>query len=38
MLAVIVVYGMLNFILQPVIQPRFVGDAVGLSRSGCPPP
>jgi predicted PurR-regulated permease PerM len=31
MLAVIAVYGVLNFVLQSVVQPRFVGDAVGLS-------
>lgn len=28
---VIVVYGVLNFVLQSLVQPRFVGDAVGLS-------
>jgi len=31
MIAVIAVYGVLNFVLQSVVQPRFVGDAVGLS-------
>jgi AI-2 transport protein TqsA len=31
MLAVVAVYGLLNFVLQSVVQPRFVGDAVGLS-------
>jgi predicted PurR-regulated permease PerM len=31
MVAVIVVYGVLNFVLQSLIQPRFIGDAVGLS-------
>lgn len=31
MLAVIGVYGVLNFVLQSIIQPRFVGDSVGLS-------
>ena len=31
MFAVIAVYCVLNFIIQSVIQPRFVGDAVGLS-------
>ena len=31
MLAVIVVYSVLNLIIQSVIQPRVVGDAVGLS-------
>jgi predicted PurR-regulated permease PerM len=30
-LAVIVVYSIINLIIQSVIQPRFVGDAVGLS-------
>lgn len=29
--AVIVVYGALNFVIQSVIQPRFVGQAVGIS-------
>lgn len=28
---VIAIYGVLNFVLQSLIQPRFVGDAVGLS-------
>ncbi len=31
MVAVIVVYSVINFIIQSVIQPRVVGDAVGLS-------
>lgn len=31
MLAVIVVYSVLNVVIQSFIQPRFVGDAVGLS-------
>ena len=31
MIAVIVVYCVLNFIIQSVIQPKFVGDAVGLT-------
>lgn len=31
MLIVIVVYSVLNFVVQSIIQPRFVGDAVGLS-------
>jgi AI-2 transport protein TqsA len=31
MIAVIVVYTVINFVIQSVIQPRFVGDAVGLS-------
>jgi AI-2 transport protein TqsA len=31
MLTVIVVYSVLNIVVQSVIQPRFIGDAVGLS-------
>ncbi|GJF03096.1 AI-2E family transporter [Pseudonocardia sp. D17] len=31
MVAVIAVYGVLNFVIQSLLQPRFVGDAVGLS-------
>jgi AI-2 transport protein TqsA len=31
MLAVIVVYGVLNFVLQSIVQPKVIGDAVGLS-------
>ena len=31
MLAVIAVYAVLNFIIQSVLQPKFVGDAVGLT-------
>jgi len=31
MIAVIVVYVVINFVIQTVIQPRIVGDAVGLS-------
>jgi predicted PurR-regulated permease PerM len=31
MIAVIAVYSVINFILQSIIQPKFVGDAVGLS-------
>jgi AI-2 transport protein TqsA len=31
MLGVVALYGLLNFVLQSVVQPRFVGDAVGLS-------
>ncbi|WP_253853935.1 AI-2E family transporter [Prauserella alba] len=31
MVGVIAVYGVLNFVVQSVIQPRFVGNAVGLS-------
>ncbi|MFB9739753.1 AI-2E family transporter [Pseudonocardia sulfidoxydans] len=30
-IAVVVVYCVLNFIVQSIIQPRFIGDAVGLS-------
>jgi AI-2 transport protein TqsA len=31
MIAVIVVYCVVNFIIQSVLQPKFVGDAVGLT-------
>ncbi|KXX55315.1 AI-2E family transporter [Rhodococcus sp. LB1] len=31
MLWVIVIYSVINFVIQSVIQPKFVGDAVGLS-------
>jgi AI-2 transport protein TqsA len=31
MIAVIIVYSVINVIIQTVIQPKFVGDAVGLS-------
>jgi AI-2 transport protein TqsA len=31
MVGVIVLYGVLNFVLQSLVQPRFIGDAVGLS-------
>src|SRR5690349_6533150 len=31
MVAVIVVYCVLNLVIQSIIQPRFIGDAVGLS-------
>jgi AI-2 transport protein TqsA len=31
MLIVIAVYCALNFVVQSIIQPRFIGDAVGLS-------
>ena len=31
MVVVIVVYCGLNFVIQSIIQPRFIGDAVGLS-------
>jgi AI-2 transport protein TqsA len=30
-IAVVVVYALLNFVVQTLIQPRFVGDSVGLS-------
>lgn len=33
MVAVIAVYCLINLVLQSVIQPKFVGDAVGLSTS-----
>ncbi|RNL64068.1 AI-2E family transporter [Nocardioides marmoriginsengisoli] len=31
MIAVVIIYSVINFVIQSVIQPRFVGDAVGLS-------
>ena len=31
MLAVIVVYSVINFVIQSIIQPKFQGDALGLS-------
>jgi predicted PurR-regulated permease PerM len=31
MLGVLVVYSVINFVIQSIIQPRFVGDAVGLT-------
>jgi AI-2 transport protein TqsA len=31
MLTVIVLYTVINFVIQSIIQPKFVGDAVGLS-------
>jgi AI-2 transport protein TqsA len=31
MIAVIVLYSLINMVIQSVIQPRYVGDAVGLS-------
>lgn len=31
LIAVVVVYSALNFVVQTLIQPRFVGDSVGLS-------
>jgi predicted PurR-regulated permease PerM len=31
LVAVIVIYSLLNFVVQTLIQPRFVGDSVGLS-------
>ena len=33
MIAVVVIYSVINFVIQSVLQPRFVGDAVGLSAS-----
>jgi hypothetical protein len=34
MLIVIVVYCRLSFVVQSIIQPRLIGDAVGLSADG----
>ena len=31
LIAVVVLYAVLNFIIQTLVQPRFVGDSVGLS-------
>jgi predicted PurR-regulated permease PerM len=31
LIAIVVVYALLNFVVQTLIQPRFVGDSVGLS-------
>jgi AI-2 transport protein TqsA len=31
LLAIVIVYSLLNFVVQTLIQPRFVGDSVGLS-------
>jgi AI-2 transport protein TqsA len=31
MIVVIAIYGVLNFVVQSLVQPRFIGDAVGLS-------
>ena len=31
LLAIVLVYALLNFVVQTLIQPRFVGDSVGLS-------
>ena len=31
LLAIVIVYSVLNFVVQTLIQPRFVGDSVGLS-------
>jgi AI-2 transport protein TqsA len=31
LVAIVVVYSLLNFVIQTLIQPRFVGDSVGLS-------
>jgi AI-2 transport protein TqsA len=33
MLAVIVLYSAINLVIQSIIQPKFIGDAVGLSTS-----
>jgi predicted PurR-regulated permease PerM len=30
-IAIVIVYSLLNFVVQTLIQPRFVGDSVGLS-------
>jgi AI-2 transport protein TqsA len=31
LVAIVIVYSLLNFVVQTLIQPRFVGDSVGLS-------
>ena len=31
LIAIVVIYALLNFVVQTLIQPRFVGDSVGLS-------
>jgi predicted PurR-regulated permease PerM len=31
LLAIVIIYSLLNFVVQTLIQPRFVGDSVGLS-------
>jgi AI-2 transport protein TqsA len=31
LIAIVVIYSVLNFVVQTLIQPRFVGDSVGLS-------
>jgi AI-2 transport protein TqsA len=31
MIAVIITYSVINFVIQSVIQPRIVGDVVGLT-------
>jgi predicted PurR-regulated permease PerM len=31
LVAIVIVYSLLNFVIQTLIQPRFVGDSVGLS-------
>jgi predicted PurR-regulated permease PerM len=31
LIAIVIVYSVLNFVVQTLIQPRFVGDSVGLS-------
>ena len=33
MIAVIVTYSVINFVIQSVVQPKFVGDALGLTTS-----
>jgi AI-2 transport protein TqsA len=31
LIAIVIVYSLLNFVVQTLVQPRFVGDSVGLS-------
>lgn len=31
MIAVIIVYSVINFVIQSIIQPRYIGNSVGLS-------
>ena len=31
LIAIVVVYSLLNFVVQTLVQPRFIGDSVGLS-------
>ena len=33
-IAVIIIYRVINVIVQTIIQPRFTGDAVGITRHG----